>query len=172
MITFEEVLAAKPAMIFYGAQTPWWTHNSEHLHSTGELKMKVGPSKDKMREVTSPGLPCDPRGGMLMQTDKPEEFLEGAKRAAIEGRYGRHGIYCFMEAHHQNMRTPLDNWDAYNDRLDEKLKGDKIKRNRIKQGLCPYCERMMTRQGQKTIWRCSECGVAYTDELKKQLQGE
>jgi len=171
MITFEEVLAAKPEMIFYGAQTPWWTHKAEHLSAfkmKEKLKLLNGDGSVR-KEVEPPGLPCDPRGGMLMQTDKTKEFLEAAKRAALEGKYGRHGIYCFMEAHHLNMRTPLDNWDAYNDRLDEKLKGDKIKRNRIKLCLCPYCEKEMDVKIDGA-WCCEVCGVGYTEEFKKMLE--
>ncbi len=106
-ISFEEVLASKPKIIFYGARTMWWTHKAEHLYKT------------------SSGLPCDPRGGVLLQTEDVAGFLYAAMDHSEH--YGKHGLRAFMAAHHLNCcvspedprPTCMDSWDAYNDALDE-----------------------------------------------------
>lgn len=105
-ITLQDVRNAKPEMIFYGALTPWWTHDRNDLC--------LLPS----------GIPCDPLGGVLMQTDKVEEFLEAAEKNP--GHYGRHGLRAFMAAHndncvlsHQDPRPAcFRSWEQYNDALD------------------------------------------------------
>jgi hypothetical protein len=97
-----------PSMIFYGANTPWWTHRASDL----------------CRHPIS-GLPCDPRGGMLFQTDNVIGFIESAVHNAEH--YGRHGIRAFMAAHNDNCQvsetdsrsTCMDNWGQYNDALDK-----------------------------------------------------
>jgi hypothetical protein len=109
-ITIQQVRDAKPEMIFYGVNTCWWTHDPKHLctHRTA-------------------GLPCDPRGGMLMQTDEVEKFLAAAEENAAH--YGRHGLRAFEAAHHLNMRVGIrDNrstcfreWEEYNAAIDEFL---------------------------------------------------
>lgn len=83
-VTMEDVRAAKPRMIYYGANTCWWTHDRQHISIHPEAK-----------------LPCDPRGGMLYQTDNVEGFLEAAE--ANPDHYGAHGLTTFMAAHHLNM---------------------------------------------------------------------
>lgn len=106
LITMEDVRSAKPTMIFYGANTCWWTHDPDHLGRTDS------------------GLPCDPRGGMLFQTESVEKFLNAAELNAEH--YGRHGLMAFMAAHHQNCvkakedRTPwcFSAWEEYNRILD------------------------------------------------------
>lgn len=109
-ITIQQVRDAKPEMIFYGANTCWWTHDPEHLckHRTA-------------------GLPCDPRGGMLFQTDDVDKFFESA--LANPEHYGRHGLRAFEAAHHLNMRvgirdhrsTCFQEWEEYNAAIDEFL---------------------------------------------------
>ena len=92
--------------IFYGALTCWWTHDNAHL---GKLET---------------GIPCDPRGGVLLQTDDVRGFLQEAKDNTE--RYGKHGLRAFMAAHHDNCqvsetderRTCMRTWDEYNDALD------------------------------------------------------
>lgn len=105
-----DVRAAKPSTIYYGANTCWWTHDPKHLR-------RLPPTRH--------GLPCDPRGGMLFETDNVEKFLSCAE-AATE-HYGRHGLRAFIAAHHDNCRTEdgrpwcAESWEHYNaaiDRLD------------------------------------------------------
>lgn len=103
----ETAAAGQEAMIFYGARTCWWTHDPRHL---GRL----------------PGvIPCDPRGGVLLQTDDVQGFLEAAEKNVTH--YGRHGLRAFMAAHHANTqvgehderRTCFETWEPYNRLLDE-----------------------------------------------------
>lgn len=75
--TIEDVRAAKPEMIFYGANTCWWTHRGEDLRRTGGGKMS---------------LPCDPRGGMLMQTD------DGNPHRSAAARRTRHALPACRES--------------------------------------------------------------------------
>lgn len=108
-ITIQHVRDAKPEMIFYGANTCWWTHDPSHLCKH--------PS----------GLPCDPRGGMLFETDQVDKFLDAAE--ASPEHYGRHGLRAFEAAHHLNMRvgirdhrsTCFREWEEYNAAIDEFL---------------------------------------------------
>jgi len=105
-MTLAGVRAAKPDMIFYSAGTCWWTHDPLHLGTNAS------------------GLPCDPRDGVLFQTEDVEGFL----KAAVEnpGHYGRHGLRAFVAAHHLNCQLSEDDsrawcmptWDEYNEALD------------------------------------------------------
>lgn len=107
-VTLQDVLDAKPTTIYYGANTCWWSHRDEDLY-----------------EHPRCGLPCDPRGGMLMQTDDADGFLKSAQDNA--DHYGKHGLKTFMAAHHSNMvvskedRKPtcFKTWDEYNAVLDQ-----------------------------------------------------
>ena len=111
-VSLQDVRDAKPKMIYYGALTCWWTHDPYDLcHLTN-------------------GLPCDPRGGVLMQTDDIEGFLRSAE--ANPAHYGRHGLDAFMASHHKNCLVSLadvrstcfETWDAYNDAIDETVVAD------------------------------------------------
>jgi hypothetical protein len=142
-ITFEQVRMAKPEMIFYGANTCWWTHDPRHLSQTppaseAEVRSiaetfrlnsdrKDAPLEEfleRARRSSAHRLPCDPRGGMLFQTDDVEGFLNAAVQNATH--YGKHELRAFMAAHHQNCILSLDNprpwcareWQSYNDALD------------------------------------------------------
>lgn len=106
-VTLQDVIAAKPTTIYYGANTCWWSHREEDLCKHPEC-----------------GLPCDPRGGMLFETDDVEGFLKSAQDNA--DHYGKHGLKTFMSAHHSNMvvskedrkSTCFKTWDEYNTVLD------------------------------------------------------
>lgn len=95
-------------MIYYAVGTCWWSHIPETLYRHPEN-----------------GLPCDPRGSVLLQTDAPLAWIEQAE--ANPEHYGRHGLRAFMAAHALNcQRGPEDHrpwslgtWEAYNDLLDE-----------------------------------------------------
>jgi len=167
MITIADVRKDNPKKIYYGAQTLWWTHRAGDLHSTGDLKMKVGPNKDSMKEITT-SLPCDPRGGMLFETDDVEAFLKAAE--GNPEHYGRHGIRAFELAHHQNCSVPFDNWEGYNDFLDKHVIFNKVRRERAKRGFCPYCNVVLGLKEKATLWFCSLCGFRMTDVFKKELE--
>jgi hypothetical protein len=106
--SIEQLLALKPEMIWYSANTCWWTHKEEHLCNHPEA-----------------GLPCDPLGGMLFQTNQAEGFLKAAEANAAH--YGKHGIKAFLAAHNDNMVvsetdqrvTCFRTWSEYNDVLDK-----------------------------------------------------
>lgn len=102
-----EMLAKMLGWIYYGANTPWWTADSANLYRGAH------------------GLPCDPRGGMLFQTDKPEDFLKAAKDGIAH--YGKHGLRTFLLAYHgcvvakvngKRLPTCLNSWDDYNNLID------------------------------------------------------
>lgn len=142
LITLEQIRAAKPTMIFYGANTCWWTHDPSHLGKTKSSEMEIrrtaehfrlnssdksGPIEpfiERARKAHSLGLPCDPRGGVLFQTDDVEGFLKAAESNATH--YGRHGLRAFMAAHHLNCILSFNNckpwcspdWDDYNAAID------------------------------------------------------
>lgn len=101
-ITLEQVRAANAETIFYGALTPWWTHDPEHLGNPG-------------------GIPCDPSGGVLFQAPA-NPWLGSAASSPVH--YGKHEMRALMAAHHLNCQTPdgrpwcMQGWLAYNEMLD------------------------------------------------------
>ena len=105
--TLEDIKAEAPGTIWHSVNTCWWTHRSGDLCS-------VDNKPD--------GLPCDPRGGMLMMADGGE-FLAGAE--ARPDFYGEHGLDAFIAAHNDNCvvsrsdhrSTCLRTWEEYNDLL-------------------------------------------------------
>ena len=117
-ISFEQVVreVGVHPIIFYAVGTCWWTHRRIDLHRHRDS-----------------GLPCDPRGSMLWQTDEAIAFLEQS-RQNVE-HYGKWGLRTFMAAHHLNcvvsgsglkkfIPTSMCGWDKYNaalDRADEKI---------------------------------------------------
>lgn len=117
-ITLDAIRQARPEMIYYGAQTCWWTHDPAHLCTHPQS-----------------GLPCDPRAGMLFQTDDVEGFLWKAQQNAEAGGYGKHGMRAFMAAHHQNCVVSLTDqrstcgttWEEYNDALDRLIYAEEHK---------------------------------------------
>ena len=114
IITIQDVRDAKPDMIYYGALSCWWTHDPNHL-----CRLPNGKGGHT--------LPCDPRGGVLMQTDDVEGFLKAAENNP--GHYGRHGIKAFEAAHHLNCivsekdkrSTCMRSWEEYNIMLDKEI---------------------------------------------------
>lgn len=118
--TISDVRAAKPKMIYYGANTCWWTHRETDLRRTRPQDFEVGG-----RRVRGVSLPRDPRGGMLFQTDNVEAFLRAAETEP--SHYGKHGLRTFMAAHNDNCvvsesdprATCFRGWDDYNRLIDE-----------------------------------------------------
>jgi hypothetical protein len=116
--TLEAIRRERPTMIFYSFITPWWTHRPCDLG------------------VKDSGLPCGPRGSILLQTDDVEGFLRAAE--ANPEHYGRHGLRSFIAAHNDNAIRSLEDprpweekgWEPYNealDRLDKRL-AEKLER--------------------------------------------
>lgn len=108
-VTLPEVakMAEKTGMIYYGALTPWWSAELPG-YRTG-------------------GVPCDPRGGVLFETDSPDGFLHTARTSVMH--YGKHGLRAFLLAYHgcvvvdggekDGYPTCLKNWDEYNNLIDK-----------------------------------------------------
>lgn len=140
-ITLEEILDSKPEMIFYAARTCWWTHDPEHLSTLPPSESDIQHYAETFRLNSSTpdapldeflerarkaakGLPCDPRGSVLFQTEKVEAFIQTAKEKSAH--YGKHGIRAFLAAHHLNCiissfdprPTSGADWQEYNDALD------------------------------------------------------
>lgn len=106
----DQVRAMRPAMIFYATATCWWTANPDDLYHHQ-------PS----------GLPCDPRGCTLFQTDDIEGFLQAAE--GTPGHYGKHGLAAFILAYHGNVvtadgrPTSFRKWESYDRLLDSQNTG-------------------------------------------------
>ena len=105
--TLEAIKAESPGTIWWSVSTCWWTHRAEDLCNWGD---------------SPTGLPCDPRGGMLMMGDA-SGFLANAE--ANPSFYGSHGLDAFIAAHNDNCvvsladrRTAcLRTWQEYKDLL-------------------------------------------------------
>ena len=103
--TLDDVRKAHTQIVYYGAVTCWWSDEPPPYRTTGEYP-----------------LPCDPRGGVLMQTRDVEGFLRDAE--ANPEFYGRHGLAAFEAALHGNVLAENGNptcfagWDEYNALLD------------------------------------------------------
>lgn len=123
-------LGVTPAVngrVYWAMHTCWWTASQRDLY-----------------KLPDEGLPCDPRGSMLMEGEL-ETFLE--KAGEDWSHYGPYGVVAFLAAHHGNVEawakgegiisrldrllpTSLEGWPAYTALLDgwrEKL-GKKIER--------------------------------------------
>ncbi len=150
VITFADVRQIKPEVIWYAVNSCWWTHDPAHLSTIPptwtELADFATKLSEQRRAADEPvgnlfedakkmyrGLPCDPRGSVLMMTRRgdAEGFLKAAENSSVH--YGKHGLRAFMAAHHSNCiesSTSLHPWSAsgwqeYNeaiDRFDERLK--------------------------------------------------
>ena len=103
-ITLDEIKAEAGEFIWFAYHTCWWTHRGTDL---GTL-----PS----------GIPCDPRGSVLLSTEA-DGFFKAAE--ANPDHYGKHGLTAFVAAHNDNCalepdgrRWSLRNWQEYNDLLD------------------------------------------------------
>ena len=111
-ITLQEIRDAEPEAIYCGFRSCWWTHRSADLY------------------LLPGGLPCDPRGGVLMTYTDAQEFLDRAE--AHPELYGRNGLEALLAAHHDNCvvspanhtSTCLRTWDEMNDLLDAQREGD------------------------------------------------
>ena len=76
-------------MIYYAMQTCWWGHSAQHIGALPSSNPEFG------------GMPCDPRGAVLMQTDTWRNFLT-TSREKHEAESPRFGLARFMAGHHLN----------------------------------------------------------------------
>lgn len=101
-ITIADIRKAKPKMIFYSVHTPWWTHDPKDLGTM----------------LGTQGLPCDPYGSVLFQTEDIDGFFKAAEEKSEH--YGKHGLRALEAAHHQNGLVSFKHptWQDYNDLID------------------------------------------------------
>lgn len=107
-------------MVFYGINTCWWAISWAQLYRTRPQTLTING-----RQIASDGLPCDPRGGMLLQGDNVDLFFDSAVNNSAH--YGKHGLRVFLAAYHGNVvvsqtdprPTCFSSWDDYNRILDE-----------------------------------------------------
>lgn len=103
-----ELRAAKPGRIWWSVVTCWWTHRESDVRSRSDN-----------------GMPCDPRGGVLMMVEGQgaTDFIAAAR--ANPAHYGQYGIAAFMAAHNANCEIrykrpriivpwAMRTWDEYN----------------------------------------------------------
>lgn len=111
LTTIDELRARKPKMILYGANTAWWIADVD----LDRLNGKYDTGGDQ-------GIPCDPRGGVLFQTDDIDGFLTAA--LSDPTHYGPHGAEAFILAYHGNVLTDegkatcFEGWTTYSELLD------------------------------------------------------
>jgi hypothetical protein len=90
-------------VICYAMSTCWWC------------------CKDQLTPQDDAGIPCDPRGSVLMETTLGF-YLRDAK--ASPDHYGKHGLNAFVAGYDGNLLndkgkpTSFETWDEYNDLLD------------------------------------------------------
>jgi hypothetical protein len=113
--TIADVRRMRPSRIYYAMHTCWWAYSEFHLYSLPGSSVEPGGK----------GLPCDPRGSVLMMSEEgdAEGFVLAAQ--ANPEHYGKHGFRAFEAALHGNVvvaatgkPTSFRTWAAYNELLD------------------------------------------------------
>ena len=101
---------------YYAARTCWWTDDPNHLYTLPPQNIDIVKG-DAVKRVKSTGLPCDPRGSVLMMAPI-QDFIAAAENAVAKGEhpYGAHGLLAFEAAYHGNCVTGLGN-EQYPDGL-------------------------------------------------------
>ncbi len=113
LTSLQQLRDARPAMIFYSIRTCWWTANPDDL---------CCPEGHPMKDCEYRGIPLDPAGAPLCQTDDIDAFLREAE--VNPSHYGRHGLEAFILAYHGNIVSEeglprcATKWDSYNSLLD------------------------------------------------------
>lgn len=128
----EGTLPFDPLSFSYTGKTTWGQIEQWSRESPGmEVVYAVGTCwwslyKDEWMPYTKPaplgGIPCDPRGSMLMQGEL-SKFIGSA--VANQSHYGKHGLLALAAAFHGNvihvrsgLPTSFEGWEKYNLVLD------------------------------------------------------
>lgn len=133
---FQDIMSEKSSMIYYSAQTLWWTHLVDDLENAGVLgriaeKAKIEEilsnplvpqsQKDSLIKWTNDPhfgkIPTDPSGSPLYQFPDPMKWLKEA--IASPKHYGRHGLNAFILTHHKNSLTMFRSWASVNAKIDQ-----------------------------------------------------
>ncbi len=99
MITFEEIKKAKPKMIYYSANTVFWTHDPADL-------------------VPGP-VPLDIFGSPLFQSEDVKGFLNEEAIKLHTHVYGKDPIKTLTACHAQNIEW-IKSLDGFNSRMSYK----------------------------------------------------
>lgn len=107
-------------VVYYGANTCWWTCDPVDLYTRKYDGLRVNG-----QAIPEGRLPCDPRGGMLLEAHDVNLFFNEAVHNV--SHYGKHGIRAFLAAYHGNVvvsetdtrPTCFSQWHDYNRLLDE-----------------------------------------------------
>jgi len=117
-----ELLARANNRLVYAMNTCWW---------------KIG---DPIYSHPGSGLPCGPRGEVLLETDDPQGFLNAAKNSVAH--YGDYGLGVLLIAYHGNIVVPssgyptsLENWEQYAAALRELNMFGDVRKDLVKAGL-------------------------------------
>ena len=135
----QDIQSGKSRMIYYSAQTLWWTHLAEDLQES--MEQGIAAQKERVTELLNdPSIPearkvfmrqhleshrnhkvpLDPSGSPLMQTDDVVGWVKKAE--AKPEHFGRHGLKALMKTHHHNCnRWCPQSWAAVNAYLDRAL---------------------------------------------------
>jgi len=99
-VTLDTVKKKNASKIFYGARTCWWTVDPKDLYTNDA------------------GLPVDPLGGVLFETENVRKFLLLAENNTKH--YGKFGLRTFLAAYHGNcvvkesgLPTSFPEWRFY-----------------------------------------------------------
>lgn len=117
------------ATVWWAVHTVWWTTHPEHIWTTavvhGKRPTRAEREQGQIAGIANPigGLPCDPRGSVLLQ-GCAWKFI-GAARENPD-HYGKHGLRAFAAAHSANtiesLPSPVpwstDAWAEINAALD------------------------------------------------------
>lgn len=99
-------MAAASSLLRYAMHTCWWGMEDAPWYKTSPTG----------------GLPCDPRGSVLMQTEKPLDFI--AQAEANPSHYGKYGLRTFLLSYHgcvttdDGRPTSLEKWAQYEALID------------------------------------------------------
>lgn len=139
MITLEQVradiISGKCKRIYYSSGTLWWTHLDSDVAEASEIGDREFERKNRKaldnpkvseeikvklralmnlrikhkRDKNFGGIPMDPSGAPLLQTDDPKKWFELA--TSDPDVFGVYGLKAFMKVHHQNCNgIAYKNW--------------------------------------------------------------
>ncbi|AVR47227.1 hypothetical protein C7S20_19310 [Christiangramia fulva] len=132
----KDIQEGRSTMIFYSAQTLWWTHLESDLEEARELGRKTQernhkkmmkdsriPKKDKQRmkamfkEISKHNhVPLDPSGSVLFEMETPMYWITEAEKKP--NHFGVFQLEAFMKTHHQNCNNHcFTSWDDVNAQL-------------------------------------------------------
>lgn len=120
-VTMEDVVNAKPGIIFFSANTIWWSHDQADLCQASEdhlEKMKAAFGEMAVASFQENPFPLDPFNSPLYQTENILAWSD-EKRLLSHEAYGPNvdnRMETFMWSHAKNMNLIMD---AVNEKVKE-----------------------------------------------------